>query len=102
MGPRCTLVCNTHHFSVQGSEWVDSPSSKPIVIGDECFIATGATILGGVSIGSRSIVAAGAVVTEDVPPNSFVAGVPATVKRTTTPDRHHSNYKNCEENASSG
>jgi acetyltransferase-like isoleucine patch superfamily enzyme len=55
--------------------------AKPIVIEKNVWIATGATILGGVIVGENSMVAAGAVVTKDVPPNSFVAGVPAKVIR---------------------
>jgi acetyltransferase-like isoleucine patch superfamily enzyme len=45
------------------------------------WIAAGATIIGGVTLGENSVVAAGAVVTRDVPPNSLVAGVPAKVIR---------------------
>lgn len=54
---------------------------KPIAIEKNVWIATGATILGGVTVGENSVVAAGAVVTNDVPPNSLVAGVPAKVIR---------------------
>lgn len=55
--------------------------AKPIVIEKNVWIATAATILGGVTVGENSVVAAGAVVTKDVSPNSFVAGVPAKVIR---------------------
>ena len=48
-------------------------------IGSHCFIGAGSIILPGVSVGDHSIVAAGAVVTSDVPPNSIVAGNPAKV-----------------------
>ena len=44
-------------------------------------IGSSATIMCGVTIGERSIVGAGAVVTEDVPPNAVVAGVPAKIIR---------------------
>jgi len=54
-------------------------TSKPIVIKRNVWIATAATILAGVTIGANSVVAAGAVVTKDVPPNCVVAGVPAKV-----------------------
>jgi acetyltransferase-like isoleucine patch superfamily enzyme len=46
-------------------------------IGDHVFIGANATVLMGVSIGDRSVVSAGAVVTKDVPPGTIVAGVPA-------------------------
>ncbi len=55
--------------------------AKPIVIEKNVWIATAATILGGVTVGENSVVGAGAVVTKDVPANSFVAGVPAKVIR---------------------
>jgi acetyltransferase-like isoleucine patch superfamily enzyme len=51
----------------------------PVKIEDDVWIGCGVRILAGVTIHSRSIVAAGAVVTTDVPPNSIVAGVPAKV-----------------------
>ncbi|MCA9970946.1 MAG: acyltransferase [Anaerolineales bacterium] len=54
---------------------------KPVVIGDGCWIGARATILPGVTIGPGSVVAAGAVVTKDVPPNTLVGGVPARVLR---------------------
>ncbi len=54
----------------------------PINIEDGCWICSSATICGGVAVGKNSVVAAGAVVIKDVPPNSLVAGVPAKVIRT--------------------
>ncbi len=56
-------------------------TAEPITIETNAWIATAATILPGVSIGAGSVVAAGAVVTHDVPPATLVAGVPATVIR---------------------
>jgi len=53
----------------------------PVIIGDGVWLASYVTILPGVSVGNGSIVAAGAVVTHDVPPNTLVAGVPARVVR---------------------
>ncbi|HEY3058086.1 MAG TPA: acyltransferase [Chloroflexota bacterium] len=55
---------------------------RPVTIEDGAVVMTGATVLPGVTIGRGSIVAAGAVVTRDVPPNSFVGGVPAKVLKT--------------------
>ena len=54
---------------------------KPIVIGRNVWIATGAIVVGGVTIGENSVIAAGAVVTKDVPKNCLVAGNPARVVR---------------------
>lgn len=52
-------------------------SSQPIKVGDKVWIATGAIILPGVSIGEGAVIAAGAVVTKDVPPYTVYGGVPA-------------------------
>ena len=56
----------------------------PIAIGDHVWIGMRAMILKGVTIGSGAIVAAGAVVTRDVPPNTLVAGNPARIIREAT------------------
>jgi maltose O-acetyltransferase len=51
--------------------------AAPIRIGNGVWIGSRATVLPGVSIGDGAVVAAGALVTRDVPPNTLVAGVPA-------------------------
>ena len=53
--------------------------SAPIVIEDNVWIGLNVTVLKGVRIGSGSVIAAGAVVTRDVPKNSLVGGVPAKI-----------------------
>lgn len=57
-------------------------------VGDDCLIAMGAVLLNRVTVGSGSIVGAGAVCTEgfEIPPNSLVLGVPGRVVRQTTPE----------------
>lgn len=66
-----------------GGHDVNSPTfeglHKPIVIDDYVWTGIGATILQGVHIGEGAVVAAGAVVTKDVPPYTIVGGVPARV-----------------------
>jgi len=52
---------------------------KPIIIEDDVMIGANASIMPGVTIGTHSVVAAGAVVTKDIPPHSLVAGVPAKI-----------------------
>ena len=58
---------------------------KPVKIGDGCWIGARAVIFPGVTIGNGSIVAAGAVVTKDVPENVLVGGVPAKIIRELEP-----------------
>ena len=76
---------------VLGSEHSGEPADQPIIdtdliinavsIGEGTDIGVNAVILPGVTIGARSIVGAGAVVTDDVPPGAVVAGVPARFLR---------------------
>jgi acetyltransferase-like isoleucine patch superfamily enzyme len=54
----------------------DGMAARPIVIGDDVWVAHGATIAPGVTIGSRSVISAGTSVTEDVPADSLVIGSP--------------------------
>ncbi len=54
----------------------------PIHIRKNAWIGAGATILPGVTIGENAVVAAGAVVSKDVPANSIVGGVPAKIIKT--------------------
>ena len=53
----------------------------PVTLRRGCYLGAGALLLPGVTIGERAVVAAGAVVTRDVPPNTLVGGVPARVMR---------------------
>ncbi len=66
---------------VRGAPWIGdrnySQPSAEIIIEDDVWIGYGAVVLSGVKIGRGTIIAAGAVVTKDVPPYAIVAGVPA-------------------------
>ena len=55
--------------------------AKPVMIEDDVWIGTHAVVLSGVRIGRGAVVAAGAVVTRDVPAGVIVAGVPARIKK---------------------
>ncbi len=88
LGANVTLATPNHPFLPEERLPADYPDghhdleySAPITIEENCWICSSATICGGVTVGKNSIVAAGAVVTRDVPPNSIVAGVPAKVVR---------------------
>lgn len=77
-----TVTALNHNFSDPSLPIdVQGISTMPVVIEDDVWIGANAVILPGVRIGRHSVVAAGAVVTSDVPSGSLVAGVPATVKK---------------------
>lgn len=76
IGPNVIIRDNDEHH-IAGS-----PATKPICIGNHVWIGARCMILKGVTIGDGSVVAAGSIVTKDVPPNCLVAGVPAKPKRT--------------------
>ena len=57
------------------------PVKAPVIIGNDVWVGANSTILPGVTIGDFCVVAAGSVVTKDVPSGSLVAGVPATIKK---------------------
>ncbi len=78
LSPFVRIYTGTHEIG-SSSRRTTKAIAKPVLIERGSWIALGATILPGVTIGYGSIVAAGAVVTRDVPPNSFVAGIPARV-----------------------
>jgi len=80
IGPRTSFETVTHSLEpVMGQH--RPLSSNPIIIEDYVWIGSNAIILAGVTIGRGSVVAAGAVVTEDVPDYTLVAGVPARIIR---------------------
>ena len=74
IGANCTVLPNVL-FGKKSPE----ASKEGYVIGDNCYISTGVTILGPITIGDNVTIAAGAVVTKDVPDGAIVAGVPAKI-----------------------
>jgi len=74
---KVNLVTGGH--PVEPSQRREYLTAAPITIATNVWIGAAATILPGVSIGADSVVAAGAVVTKDVPPATLVGGVPASV-----------------------
>jgi acetyltransferase-like isoleucine patch superfamily enzyme len=79
LGPGVRLVTSGHPLDPARRR--RQVTAAPIVVGRNVWIGAGATVLQGVTIGDDAVVAAGAVVTADVPPAVLVAGVPARVVR---------------------
>ena len=69
-------IRDSDNHSILGSK---KPSTAPIEIGNHVWIGLNSTILKGVKIGDGSVIAAGAVVNNDIPCNCLAAGVPAKV-----------------------
>ena len=91
IGNHVTVSADVAMITHDGGTWCVRETEKyrdifkygKIVIGDNCFIGMRSIIMPGVTIGANSIVAAGAIVTKDVPEGSVVGGVPAKVIKTT-------------------
>ncbi|MFE6776363.1 DapH/DapD/GlmU-related protein [Streptomyces sp. NPDC057702] len=79
IGPRVTFITSGH--PVDPGERRLYLTGAPIDVAENVWIGAGATILPGVTIGRDAVVAAGAVVADDVPPATLVTGAKATVHR---------------------
>ena len=78
IGTHVSIIDNDFHGLVDRHE---TPSPRPVVIGDNVWIGNRAIILPGVTIGEGAVVGAGSVVTRDVPARTVVAGNPARMVR---------------------
>jgi acetyltransferase-like isoleucine patch superfamily enzyme len=76
IGPKVQLITENHPIKPSERKALDL---KSILIKKNVWIGAGAIILPGVMVGENSVVAAGAVVTKDVPANTVVGGVPARI-----------------------
>lgn len=79
IGPNVSLITSGHPLAP--AERRSGVTARPIVIESNVWLAAGATVIGGVTIGRNAVVAAGSVVTRDVPADSLVAGNPARLVR---------------------
>lgn len=79
IAPRVCIVTGTHKIDLDTPSIAGEGYSAPITIGEGCWIGASVTILGGAEIGEKCVLAAGAVVTENIPEYSVVGGVPAKI-----------------------
>jgi len=87
ISPRVSIYAENHVFDeVTKTIKSQGVARKNVIIEDDCWIAANSIILAGVTIGKGSVVAAGSVVTTDVPPYSVVGGVPARLIKKRLPD----------------
>jgi len=77
IGPRVTLVSGSHELFTERDRSAGKGYSLPITIQDGSWLGASSTILGGVTVGQSSMVAAGALVTQDVKSGCVFGGVPA-------------------------
>lgn len=80
IGPFCGFYTASHPLNYAERN-TGLEKALPIVVGDNCWFGANVSVLQGVTIGSGCVIAAGSVVTEDIPENCLVAGVPATIKK---------------------
>jgi maltose O-acetyltransferase len=81
LGPFVRIYTSTHQLGPGSSRRLPGVLAKPVIIEDGCWIGLGAMILPGVTLGHGSVIAAGAVVMNEIPADSYVEGNPARVVR---------------------
>lgn len=92
------LSTNEFQYHPNSFDWVDeyrdfarldrTPDMYPrVTVGNDVWTGHNVNIMAGVNVGDGAIVAAGSIVTKDVPPYAIVAGVPATIKRYRFPEK---------------
>lgn len=84
IGPNCYITDHDHGSDSSKPPLGQEMIAKPTAIGDWVWLGANVTVLKGVSIGERTIVGAGSVVTKSLPANVIAAGVPARVLRSRT------------------
>lgn len=92
IGPNVSILTPMHPLRFEDRNLFARPDgiitdreySKPVVIGNNCWIAGNVTICGGAVIGEGCVIGAGSVVTGYIPPNTIAAGVPCKVIREIT------------------
>jgi len=81
--------CNIFDGDFHAMDYLERRAGKggesvPVIIEDDVWLGANVTVLKGVTVGARSVIGAGSVVTRDIPADSFAAGSPARIIRTLT------------------
>jgi acetyltransferase-like isoleucine patch superfamily enzyme len=80
IAPYVQMIGGNHRFADPDTPITrQGMDCKPIILGDDVWVAGRATIMAGVTVGTGAVIGAGAVVTKDVPPYAVVGGVPAKI-----------------------
>ncbi len=80
VGPSCGFYTADHPLDAEDRR-KGLEKASPIKVGDDVWIGAGVSVMPGVTIGDRSVIGAGSVVTKDIPPDSLAMGVPCHVVR---------------------
>lgn len=90
IAPRVSIVTGTHEIDTIGNHIAGSGLAKSVDIGDGCWLCLSSLILPGVSLAEKTIIAAGAVVTQSTTESQcLLAGVPACVKKSFDSNQTH-------------
>jgi acetyltransferase-like isoleucine patch superfamily enzyme len=79
IAPRVFIGTGTHQLDAEGKHSAGLGINRDVVIGDGVWLGACCTLLPGITIGTKAVVAAGAVVTRDVPERKVVGGIPAEI-----------------------
>jgi acetyltransferase-like isoleucine patch superfamily enzyme len=77
MGPGVKIFSSNHNTSLGVPMNIQPYVEKDIIIGNDVWLGAGVIVLTGVKIGDGAVIAAGSVVTSDIPPYTIAAGIPA-------------------------
>ncbi len=94
-GEGCMIITENHNYEGKQIPYDETYVIKEVTIGDCVWLGNRVIVMGGVTIGEGAIVAAGAVVTKDVPPLAIVGGNPAKIIKYRNSEHY---YKLKEEN----
>jgi len=87
IGPNVKIFSENHNYAdLSRTIKAQGVTREGVVIGDNCWIGAGVTILDGVIIGNGCVIAAGSVVSKSIPENSVAAGIPAKIIKSRAPE----------------